>query len=332
MKIPRRKFISSTSLLTASTVIHDLGGLHADNTAGLLRFGLIADIHKDVMHDADDRLRAFIAHAQQEELDFIIQMGDFCVPKPENQGFLDIWNGFERPSYHVLGNHDTDGGYKRAQTVAFLGMPSRFYSFDRGGFHFVVLDGNDRAPEHVSGYPRYIATDQLDWLKRDLSAATLPTLVFVHQSIERAHDGGVQNGDDVRQLLELVNADAGFKKVVACFSGHHHRDYMRQINGIAYPQINSASYFWVGGDYQKVRYGEAVDKAYPWIKYTVPYKDPLFATVTLDAERNKMTLEGRRSTMVGPAPWDMGKSREAWDAATLRAEISDRQCSIKSGA
>ncbi|NIP96728.1 MAG: alkaline phosphatase, partial [Akkermansiaceae bacterium] len=48
------------------------------------------------------------------------------------------------PRYHVIGNHDTDGGYQREQTVAWWKMTARYYSFDHAGTHFVVLDGNDR--------------------------------------------------------------------------------------------------------------------------------------------------------------------------------------------
>ena len=159
-----------------------------------------------------------------------MQLGDFCVPKSANDGFMKIWRSFAGARYHVLGNHDMDGGFSREQTAKYYGMPSRFYSFDRRDVHFVVLDGNDRPADHKSGYPRFIADDQIAWLKDDLERTDSPTIVFVHQSIER--DGGVQNGAAVRAVLEEANDKAGRRKVVACFSGHHHRDYVRQIANI----------------------------------------------------------------------------------------------------
>lgn len=288
-----------------------------------LRFGVIADVHKDVMHDADQRLQAFIDHMKKAKVDFILQLGDFCVPKDANKGFLEIWNSFPGPRHHVLGNHDTDGGYKRAQTVKWWKMTARFYSFDRSGVHFVILDGNDRPADHKGGYPRFIADDQLSWLRKDLAATKLPTIVFVHQSVERADKGGVQNGAAVRQIFEEANTEAGRRKVVACFSGHHHRDYVRQINNIVYPQINSASYHWVGGNYQRVRYSKEIDAKFPYIKYTVPYKDPIFALVTIDQVRGFMGIEGRRSSFVGPAPWEIEHDRKHWDAPTLTAGVAD---------
>ena len=43
-------------------------------------------------------------------------------------------------------------------------------------------------------------------------------------------------------------AAAAKKKVIACFAGHHHVDYTKNINGIYYTYINSMSYFWMGQD------------------------------------------------------------------------------------
>ena len=319
----RRSFLKGSALASASTIVTSWTTIADDHPAKPLRFGLITDVHKDVMHDADDRLRAFIGDMNTAKVDFIAQLGDFCVRKAANQGFLDIWNSFQGPRYHVLGNHDTDGGYKREQTVAWWKMPARFYSFDQGGLHFVILDGNDRPEDHAGGYPRFIAEDQLDWLRNDLKDTNLLTVVFVHQSLERPEEGGVQNGAAVRSILEEANANAGQRKVIACFSGHHHRDYVRQINDIVYPQINSASYHWVGGDFLKVRYSKEIDEAYPYIKYTVPYKAPIFALVTIDQARGFMEITGKRSTFVGPPPWELGKDRKLWDADTLTPHVSD---------
>ena len=219
MSPSRRVFLQQTSLLSASSVIFPLLSESARDplsSARPLRFGVIADVHKDVMHDADQRLAAFVERATEAKVDFIIQMGDFCVPKAENQGFMDIWRRWKGPNYHVIGNHDTDGGYSREQTVAYYNMPSRYYSFEEGDFHFVVLDGNDRPADHVSGYPCYINAEQQAWLKEDLSATTRPTLVMVHQSLERPEDGGVQNGEAVRRILE-ANQEAGFQRCSLAF-------------------------------------------------------------------------------------------------------------------
>lgn len=275
-------------------------------TAAKVRFGLITDVHKDIMHDANDRLQAFIEEARQRPLDFIMQMGDFCCPYDRNLDFMAIWRQYEGPKYHVLGNHDTDGGFTREQTMAYWGMTSKYYSFDQGSFHFVVLDGNDPNPQPWSGYHRYIGAEQLAWLKDDLDKTVLPTIVFSHQTLENP-DGGVANLEAVRKVLEEANEKAGYTKVLAGICGHHHTDYHTRINGIYYIQLNSASYHWVGGDHQVVRYSEAIDKDFPWIKYTIPYEKPLFTFVEIDP-KGFLTIQGRSSGFVGPGPVEMGLS------------------------
>lgn len=268
-----------------------------------LRFGLIADVHKDIIHDADERLQTFIDEAQKRPLDFILQLGDFCIPDERNRHFLNIWRQYEGDRYHVLGNHDTDGGFTREQTVDWWGMPGKYYSFDKGNLHFAVLDGNDPNPQPWSGYHRYIGKEQLQWLKKDLDQTELPAVIISHQTLENP-EGGVDNQQEVRKVLEEANKKAGYNKVVASLCGHHHTDYHTQINGIYYIQINSASYHWVGSRRQVVRYSEKIDRDFPAIKNTIPYETPLYTFVEVNA--SGMHIEGKTSRFVGPGPDEMG--------------------------
>jgi len=272
----------------------------------IVRFGVCADIHKDVMHDADQRLQQFVNEMNEKGVDFIIQLGDFCQPQEYNVSFLDIWNTFEGPAYHVLGNHDMDndtgGRFTSDETAAYFDMPSRYYSFDQQGFHFVVLDGNEKRDPPQQGYPRYIGSEQKEWLKNDLQTTNLPTLVFSHQTL--ASSNGVENADEVKEILEEANRKSNSLKVVACLCGHHHIDYIVEIAGIQYIHINSMSYQWLGGDYQYIRYSEELDKEFPWIKYTAPYKDPVYAIITVTTD-GTITIEGKETEWVGPSPMDL---------------------------
>jgi hypothetical protein len=98
---------------------------------------------------------------------------------------------------------------------------------------------------------------------------------------------------------------------------------MRRIGSVLYSQINSASYYWIGSRYQQVRYSPEIDKSHPYIKYTIPYKESLFAIVTVDVANGILTIEGRSTEFVGPSPWEMGASREELEAPTLVPRISD---------
>lgn len=269
-----------------------------------LRFGICADIHKDIIHDADSRLKTFIDAALDKKTDFIIQLGDFCRPYDYNREFLSIWTSYLGEKHHVIGNHDMDGGFTREKVIGFWDSPSRYYSFDKNGYHFIVLDGNDKnpSPDKAPGYARFIGNEQKEWLKNDLKSTTLPCILFSHQSLENT-DLGIENQSEIRQLLEDENKASGFQKVIASFSGHHHIDYATSINGIYYIQINSMSYFWMGENYKTIRYSEEIDRKYPWIKYTAPYRDPLFAFVEID--HKGIRIEGRKSEFVGPTPKEL---------------------------
>ncbi|MCE4566974.1 metallophosphoesterase [Maribellus sp. CM-23] len=303
-------------------------GLNAINKGSKhkIRFGVCADVHKDIMHDADERLQAFINKASEKKTDFIIQMGDFCRPYEQNKEFLDIFNNYPGNKYHVIGNHDMDGGFSREQVIEFWNAPQKYYSFNQNDFHFIVLDGNDKnpSPDKAAGYARFIGKEQVEWLKNDLATTDLPCIVFSHQSLENV-ELGVENQNEIRAILEAANKTAGFEKVVACFSGHHHTDYATSINGIYYIQINSMSYSWLGGDYQTIRYSKEIDEKFPWIKYTVPYADPLFAFIEID--QNKIQIHGVESTFVGPSPEEL-RFPKPTENSPIVPMISDRKLKI----
>ncbi|KIO75466.1 alkaline phosphatase [Pedobacter lusitanus] len=298
----RKEFLSRTGLAGGALLISRYPELEPRNKT--IRFGVIADLHHDIMHDGINRLSAFIDQMNVENPDFIIQMGDLCQPKKENLPLMEVWNKFKGPAYHVIGNHDTDGGFTRDQVVAFWKAKAKYYSFDANGFHFVVLDGNEHneSESRPVGYARYISPVQLEWLKKDLEGTTLPTIVLCHQGLDN-DAGGLENGTLLRYTLEQANQK--MHKVILVLSGHHHQDYYNQINDIHYVQINSASYQWVGEKYKEIRYSTAIDKAHPNIKYTVPYKDPLWATIEIDQQR-RIKIKGKKTVFVGSSPTTLG--------------------------
>jgi 3',5'-cyclic AMP phosphodiesterase CpdA len=318
----RKEFLAKASLASGALVFARFPALPPQTTK--IRFGVIADLHHDVMHDGPQRLSAFIEEMNNAAPDFIIQMGDLCVPKKENAPLMDIWNRFKGPRYHVIGNHDTDGGFTRDQVVEFWKAQAKYYSFDAKGFHFIVLDGNEHneSKSRPPGYARFISPQQLAWLKKDLDNTTLPTIVCCHQGLDN-DAGGLENGTLLRYTLETANEKAGKQKVILVLSGHHHQDYYNHINDIHYVQINSASYQWLGDDYQELRYSEAIDKAHPYIKYTVPYKDPIWAMIEID-RKGTINIQGRKTVFVGSSPEKLGVKMDEY-IYPIVPFISDRK-------
>lgn len=328
-RISRRNLIQNAALVTSSlafTQRHALGVSFDEakqDSLRKIRLGLVADVHQDIIHDGYARISAFIKDMATRKPNAIVQLGDFALPRKRNQPFLDVWNSFEGDSYHVLGNHDMrDFGFKREETMQWWGMESRFYSFDLGGWHFVVLDGNDPNPGKWSGYVRYVGSEQREWLKEDLRRTSAPTIVFSHQQLES--DEGIANSRQVRAILEEANESS--QQVVACFCGHHHTDKLTEIAGIKYIHINSMSYKWVGGKYARSRFPKHIEDAYPTVKSTVPYRDPLYTMLTLDPIKKTLELEGRSTTFVSPSPSEM----KLEGADQMKPVISARQLQIRS--
>ncbi len=292
-----------------------------------LKFAVCTDVHKDIMHDTDLRLKAFIEDAREKEVDFIIQLGDFCRPYDYNLEFMSIWNSFPGKKYHVIGNHDMDGGFTREQVVEYWNAEGRYYSFDSKGYHIIVLDGNDTdpSPDRPSGYARFIGKEQLKWLENDLDNTKLPTIVFSHQGLDNDL-GGIHNATQSRLVLERANEQAGSQKVQFVFSGHHHQDYHNNINGIHYIQINSMSYQWLGDDFKHVRYSEEVDENYPWIKYTVPYKDPIWAIAEISP--GTLNIYGKKTEFVGPSPEEIGVDMHVYGYPIV-PYISDKEIKLE---
>lgn len=275
-------------------------------------FAVVSDLHQDIAHDAEERLSTFLRAANDNQVDFIIELGDFCMPKEENKPFLKRWQDYAGEKYMLLGNHDMDNCSKE-EVMQFIGMNNRYYSFDKGDFHFIVLDPNNiydgekYIPYENGNYfgygekVSYVDPGQVEWLKKDLQATDKRCIIFSHQSFECSS----QNREEIRKIFEDENLRAGYKKVAVAFSGHDHTNYMKEINGIAYIQINSASNQWVGEKYAcPERFSDEINQKRPALKYTLPYKDALYGVVTLTGDG--MQLKGVKSEFIAPGPEELG--------------------------
>lgn len=290
-----------------------------------VKFGLCTDVHLPTMHDSEKRLTAFINRMKLVKPDFILEMGDFGTPEKQYAYLFDIWNSFPGDKYHVIGNHEMDGGYSLAQALENLKMTSPYYSFDKNGFHFVILNGNDKKNAEAKGYKQFIGPEQVDWLKKDLAGSKHPVVVFSHQGLHFYHgpdeNYGVENYQEIQKIFEDHNAKNPAGKVIASFNGHTHTDNCENINGIYYITITSMSYHWLGDNYVKIRYSEEVDKNFKWIKYTAPFKDPLYTVVEISS-KGYIKIAGMKTEWVGPSPFDLGYPAEY--KKYLKPGISER--------
>lgn len=297
-----------------------------------MKCGICADLHTDFMHDADSRFSAFLETARDEKCDFLIELGDFCPPG--GMGFvykervLSLIKNYDRPLYHVLGNHDMDEN-KKEDVLRYIGQDRSYFSFDAGGIHFVVLDTcyfADADGQKSYEYGNYkeaeankiaiLPDEELEWLESDLMAAKHKTVIFSHHSLIESRTG-IRNPEAFRRVIK--NAPLG---VILCVCGHEHVDRLSMLDGTYYLCINSMSYYWAGSGYSHSTYGDDIERSHPILRHVFPYRDPLFAIVEITDDR--IVIRGRESYIVGASPESIS-FRKAGLVDKITPSIADRE-------
>jgi predicted phosphodiesterase len=264
-----------------------------------IKIGLIADLHHDIMHDAPQRLAVFLKAMEAEKPDAIMQLGDFAYPNDKNRSVTEAFGQAHPRALHVLGNHEIDDGHSFQEVARLWNMRGRYYTETIDGLHLVVLDGNEKPPNHQSGYPAHIGPSQLDWLRSQLKGLDGPAIVFCHQPL--AGPSSIDNAEQVQQVLSSA-AD----KILLTVNGHTHIDHLVRVGKLINLHINSASYYWIGASHQHKSYADEIHAAHPYIQYTCPYQQPLFATLMIEPASGRIHVKGSESHWVGQSPAELG--------------------------
>lgn len=171
---------------------------------------------------------------------FVILLGDQahdCYWESNRYGLPQAYSDIERINgrvYSVMGNHDHDPTAMNdidagAEWRRFVGP--EYYSFDKGGVHFIVLDDEeivDNGPTLSADgecvYKNKIRLPQMEWLRRDLEGldSSTPIMLCLHAPLLPSPGMDAEwrlvNGAELAELL------APFKNV-EIISGHTHISY-----------------------------------------------------------------------------------------------------------
>lgn len=158
--------------------------------------------------------------------------------------------------FHTMGNHDNN--YKAlndwdAEKDYVNEICPKYYSFNIGKIHYVVLDDIDCSTYDGTtsrNYATNITTDQLLWLTKDLEFVpkTTPVVVTSHSNIFR------ENGNAaVSNAASLVGCFDGYSEV-HFVTGHTHVCFnIDELSGKHYFEHNAgavcATWWWTGKDY-----------------------------------------------------------------------------------
>jgi predicted phosphodiesterase len=248
-RLSRRAFIRNGSLFLLAASTTRLTA--AEEQVRQVRVGLITDLHhadkptKGTRHYRDTltKLAEATKRFTADKPDFVVELGDFIDAADSvetEQSYLQqvstVFNSIPGPKHYVLGNHCVDTLTKE-EFLGGVGKTESFYSFDAGGFHFVVLDSCFRSDGKPYGRKNSSWTDanipayELDWLRSDLKGTDKSVIVFAHQRLDEAGHHAVKNAADVRNALESSG------KVLAVFQGHSHKNDHQEIGGIHYATL-----------------------------------------------------------------------------------------------
>ena len=252
-RLGRRSFLESGTLvlqagILGSELLHSASLLAGNDGVPELRIGLMTDLHYADKPAAGSRhyretlakLSEAAEQLQSFQPTFLVELGDLIDAadsvdtelrylKTINRDFSAICDD----RHYVLGNHCVDT-LRKDEFLGEVGQRDSYYSFDRNGFHFVVLDACFRSDGIAYERKNFTWTDtnlppaELQWLKSDLEATDKKTIVFAHQRLDVNNNHGVKNNSQVRKILEVAG------NVLAVFQGHSHKNDLHEINGIHY--------------------------------------------------------------------------------------------------
>lgn len=202
-----------------------------------------------------NRLKTAIENLNKKGLAFTIHLGDFIDRDFKSFDTLSsIWNGLKSTSYHVLGNHDFSVADSLKKNVAEkLNLKSRYYSFNKHQWKFIVLDGNDLSLHgsltaskkkqaknmldkvksdslpYAKTYNGGLSREQLTWIKQELEIATKENLhvAFFNHFPARPIDG--HNFWNTEEFLNLIKP---YGNVKLFLNGHNHGGAYFEENGV----------------------------------------------------------------------------------------------------
>ncbi|MGV3619156.1 MAG: metallophosphoesterase family protein [Fimbriimonas sp.] len=252
----------------------------------VLRVAHLTDIHVIDESGAPEGMAMAFRHAQRDKPDLILTGGDMIMDalNTEKAAIQQQWDIFNRvlkenlktPIRHCIGNHDVFGWeapekyaseakYGKVWAMEQFGLTKPYYSFDQGGWHFIVLDS---IYDMKGGYSGRLDDAQFEWLQGDLKAtpAKTPVLVVSHIPIVGAcayFDGPNEKTGTWVVPAALMHSDARRIKdlflkhpnVKVCLSGHEHLRDDVLYNGVHYICDGAVCAKWWGGDYQECTYG-----------------------------------------------------------------------------
>jgi len=281
----------------------------------VLRIAHLTDIHVQPEGAAPDGMARALRSAQSlaDKPDIIFTGGDSIMDalgadKSRVQAQWEVFQSVLKsecslPVVHCIGNHDVWGWglddesikqdrlYGKQWAVEEFGLESRYYSFDKAGWHFIVLDSTyyvDVAGPSGECYTAKLDEEQFEWLKEELrkTPISVPVCVLSHIPIicfcafldgenEKSGDWVVPGAwmhIDARRIKDLFLEHSNVR---LCLSGHMHMEDKVEYLGVKYLCDGAVSGSWWKGNHYEFPPAYVVVDLYndgSWRSEYIPYK------------------------------------------------------------
>ncbi|WP_420147631.1 metallophosphoesterase family protein [Spirosoma sp.] len=260
-----------------------------------IRFAYVGDTHITPEAKPMESVAKCFHHVQnqKDKPAFVLHGGDVIMDalKQDRDAVQKQWDAWHTvvkadnslPIEYCIGNHDV-WGYEQAKTdpmygkkwaVDLMKIGNRYRSFDRNGWHFIILDSVQLTPSNT-WYTGSIDPEQMEWLRGDLAKTNPKTPVLILSHIPIFSPTGFfseQNIKDEKWTIpaalvlsntpELLKLFYQHPNIKAALSGHMHLLDRVDYNGVTY-FCNGAvcGNWWKADTYQQTKAGYALFDLY----------------------------------------------------------------------
>ena len=254
----------------------------------VLRIAHLTDVHLKNEFDAPAKFIRCLHHVQKQmpKVDMILNGGDivFDMNKESISTINDQWKLYKGimkeensiPAVYCLGNHDIwwnennkgQSVYGKQYALDQLQMAKPYYSFEKSGWKFIVLDSVHLDIDDT-WYIGKLGDEQFTWLENELknTRSDMPVMVLSHIPILTAtlmiEDNIVNKwemlgGDMHTDTSKIINLFYQYPNVKICLSGHIHMRDKVEYNHVTYICNGAVSGAWWKGNRRQTLPGYGV--------------------------------------------------------------------------
>jgi len=254
----------------------------------VLRIAHLTDVHLKNEFDAPAKFIRCLHHVQKQmpKVDMILNGGDivFDMNKESISTINDQWKLYKGimkeensiPAVYCLGNHDIwwnennkgQSVYGKQYALDQLQMAKPYYSFEKSGWKFIVLDSVHLDIDDT-WYIGKLGDEQFTWLENELknTRSDMSVMVLSHIPILTAtlmiEDNIVNKwemlgGDMHTDTSKIINLFYQYPNVKICLSGHIHMRDKVEYNHVTYICNGAVSGAWWKGNRRQTLPGYGV--------------------------------------------------------------------------